>query len=174
MFLWTSVAFELLIPLILTTILFWVLVMPKGEKQIDSIAKKITTGLRINPCNSLLQMSLQNLGVLRDNMRANNVNKKNVVKDYVIAINLLCIVIVAAIAVAVPVLVGNTIADTMYIIVEILLIYAIVVGGEIYFIKNVAFKYVPHSPDYLFNQVLAKFAYDCFDKAVDPKGLCHA
>lgn len=162
-FFWASLCFEMIVPLVLTTTLFWVIVFPKAVKQTINLARKLANTLYIPPCNTVLQWSLMNVAETRVNIAK---LPTATAYKYAIAVNVLVIVIIAMTSLIVPIIFGVGRKHVMYSLGEIIAIYAIVLVGEIYFIKEIAFKYTPGTSEHLYNEIVGRLATDCFDVRV--------
>lgn len=159
----TSVAFEVLVPLTLTTALFWGVIMPKAREQAERLVQFMARTLKIEPCNVLLQVSLRRLAEMRVGMAA--VQEPQILR-IILAFNILAILTTALLAVLVPTMFRVPWSQAGALFGEIVAIYAIVLVGQVYFIRNIAFKYSPETADVLFKQVAGEMAVACFDGPV--------
>ena len=157
---WTSAAFEILIPLVLTSTLFWAVIMPKALAQTLSVTDTMIGTLHVPPCNTLLQWSLKNLVDTRAGISRNTSSST---KDLVLATNIVIIMFVAVCAIAIPILQRLSLLEVRDIFLEITAIYVLVLVAEIYFIKEIAFKYYPSPGNDAFKEVVANLATTCFD-----------
>ena len=156
----SSICFELLIPVTLTTTVFWTIIAPKAIKQTKILSKMVVDAIDIPPCHPLLRYSLDNLIATRAGMMS---SPGIDVRNYVLTANIMVIVIIALISIAVPALLRVPLEDVFSTLLEILAIYAIVALGEIYFIRVVAFNYAPETKASAFNQIMATMSSACLD-----------
>lgn len=162
-----SLAFEVLIPLTLTTALFWVVILPKAVEQTTRLAKHVVKSIRIAPCSGLLQISLRRLMQTREGLA--NVRAPHIY-TYILAANVILIAGLAAAAMLLPPATGVPAGRALGTFAEIAAIYAIVAMGQIFFIREIAFKYAPETPDVLFGKIAGDLAFACFDAPVASVG----
>lgn len=158
---WMSFAYELLVPLILTSTLFWVIILPKAQELTLVVVKELAQSLTIPPCNALLQWNLSQIIELR---RGLSQLKKPNLRSYILAMNIFLIALLILISILIPLAYRVPRIDAIKAFLEILGMYAIVGVAEIFFIKEVAFKYVPGNESQLRKEMVARFATACFDQ----------
>lgn len=161
---WTSFVFELIVPLIMTSTLFWVIVFPKAESQMKEVTKALASTLSIPPCTNALQSSLPRLKQMRENMA---VVERPAIKHYVLFINVMAIALLGVVSIIVPLAYKMPWKEALMLFLEIVAMYCIIVVAELYFIFEIAFKYMPGRGHELMKDIVGRLASSCFDASLD-------
>lgn len=159
-----SLCLEILVPLVVTSALFWTLIIPTAVNKMTLMSKAMAATLTIDceePGNrDLLAHALPRLTATRDNLQ---VLKGPLFKPYIMASNLALIVIVALLAAVMVMRLRLSTRQAFVVLVEIVAIYALVAMAQVHFIVNVAFKYAPKSKLELYNEVIDRLLASCFE-----------
>jgi hypothetical protein len=159
---WTSLLLELLIPLIVSSSLFWWVIFPKCISEVKKVMQKLLLSLNIDACNPILLSSVKRLTELKTSLDTSKTSLDNDTLMYVIICNVLIIVILLILAVTVPIIFRVPPKAFLLAFVEVLGIYIMVGIAQIFFIREIAFKYMPLTSE-VFQKVVGQLMVSCFD-----------
>ena len=164
-----SLYLEFLFPLVISTVLFWTLIIPKADKDIKSLSSKL-----LNTLNKTCTLEVHLATTLLPNLQATRDNLTRVpdtpMQSYVMACNILLLIALGFLALVLMVITSVGWKNVLLIFLEVFLIYGIVCAGQVLFIYSVAFNYVPPRMGHTVRDILSRFAYTCFDMTLSDSG----
>ena len=160
-----SLFIEMFVSILLTSLLFWIMVVPVAQKHTVRLSTRIVEGLRIPPCHELLQWSLKRLEAMSANM-AEQIPKMPKMRSYVLASNIMFVMVLLVMVVATSAFSRMSGKAIFYVLLEVFAIYLLVAIGQIYFIKRVAMKYAPITFESLYKVAVTRLAQECLDRNI--------
>lgn len=161
----TTLGFEILVPLIATTVIFWAIVIPKLNDELRKLVLRSIRQLPIDKCNTLLHFLMPSLVELREGISKMHVGRQ--MRTLVAMINTVVIVMALTVAVAIPLYVRPALGEVLVALGEVVAVYAIVLLVQLYFLFQVAFQYVPVSSSVMEKELVSRISMDCFKSTLE-------
>ena len=133
---------EIIVPICVVTLLFWLVVVPLAQKKLIEIASSQFGWLeKLDPCDPVTKDLVGRLKYIQAGLKRLS-EQQLPPRGYIIIFNTILLVVLALIAIIVAQLQHVSLLETAVTFGEVLLLYGLVILMQMYFIYRIASKYL--------------------------------